>query len=131
MGSEETGTRSTRCGGSKRARPGPEPASATVELWFRVQPAVLMAMGADPELANADPATGTRQAACRSFLTGSAFSFARMATRESRRMLERPVRLRFAADADNRRPRSAAVKSLVNVEVSLERALRLAGFDFE
>ena len=44
--------------------------------------------------------------------------------------LERCVRVRFAADVDNRRLRSAALKNLIEAGVPLERALTLAGFDF-
>ena len=115
--------------GQKRL--GPEPDRSTVDLRGHVAAHVLMAMGVDPALANPDPKTGALQAAYRSFLTGSASSLARIVTRELRRKLERDVRLRFAADVDNRRLRAAAVKALVDAGVKLDEALRLAGFDFQ
>ena len=80
---------------------------------------------------NPDPKTGALQAAYRSLLTGSASSLGRMVTPELRRKLERPIRLRFAADVDNRRLRAAAVKSLVDAGIKVERAMVLAGFDFQ
>lgn len=80
---------------------------------------------------NPDPKTGALQAAYRSFLTDSAFTLARMVTRELRCKLEPPIRLRFAADVDNRRLRAAAVKSLVDAGIKVERAMVLAGFDFQ
>ena len=90
-----------------------------------------MSIGVDPALANPDPKTGALQAAYRSFLTGSASSLTRMVTRELRRKLERPIRLRFAADVDNRRLRAAAVKSLADAGIKVKRAMVLAGFDFQ
>ena len=114
-----------------QARLGTEPDPNTVDLRGHVAAHVLMSMGVDPALANPDPKTGPLQAAYRSFLTGSASSLARMVTRELRRKLERPIRLRFAADVDNRRLRAAAVKSLVDAGIKVERAMVLAGFDFQ
>ena len=98
-----------------------------MELRSQVKTAILMALGVDPALANADPKAGVLQAAYRSFLTGSASSLARIVTTEMRRKLERDVRLRFVADADNRRLR--AVKSLVAAGVGPDRAMSLAGFE--
>ena len=89
-----------------------------------------MAMGVDPALANAHPKTGTLQTAYRSFLTGAAASLARIMTSELCTKLERCVRDRFAADVDNRRPRPAALKNLIEAGIPLERAFTLAGFDF-
>ena len=80
---------------------------------------------------NPDPKTGALQASYRSFRTGSASSLARMVTRELRRKLERTIRLRFAADVDNRRLRAVAVKALVDAGITVERAMVLAGFDFQ
>ena len=90
-----------------------------------------MSMGVDSALANPDPKAGALQAAYRSFLTGSASRLDRMMTRELRRKLERDVRLRFAADVDNRRLRAAAVKSLVDAGIKVDRAIVLAGFEFQ
>ena len=115
--------------GQKRI--GPEPDSTTVDLRGHVAAHVLMSMGVDPALANPDPKTNVLQAAYRTFLTGSASSLARTVTRELRRKLERPIHLRFAADVDNRRLRAAAVKSLVDVGIKVDRAMVLAGFDFQ
>ena len=114
-----------------QAGPGTEPDRNTVDLRGHVAAHVLMSMGVDPARANPDPKTGALQAGYRSFLTGSASSLARMVTRELRRKLERPIRLRFAADVDNRRLRAAAVKSLVDAGIKVERAMVLAGFDFQ
>ena len=115
--------------GQKRL--GPEPDGTTVDLRRHVAAHVLISMGVDPALANPDPKTGALQAAYRSFLTSSASSLARMVSRELRRKLERPIRLRFAADVDNPRLRAAAVKSLVDAGINVERAMALAGFDFQ
>ena len=130
MGSAVAGIGSTPKGDFEQSRLGPEPNRESVELRAQVQAAVLMAMGVDPALANADPKTGALQAAYRSFLTGSAASLARIMTSELCTKLERCVRVRFAADVDNRRLRSAALKNLIEAGVPLERALTLAGFDF-
>ena len=86
-----------------------------------MQAAVLIAMGVDPVLANADPKTGVIQAAYRSFLTGSAASQARIMTSELCTKLERCVRVRDAADVDNRWLRSAAPKNLIEAGVPLGR----------
>ena len=112
-------------------RRGPEADGTTVDLRDHVLAHVLMSMGVDPALANPDPKNGALQAAYRSFLTGSASSLTRMVTRELRRKLERPIRLRLEADMDNRRRRAAAVKSLVDAGIKVERAMVLAGFDFQ
>ena len=131
MGSAAAGIGSTPQRDFGQKRLGPEPDGTTVDLRGHVAAHVLMSMGVDPALANPDPKTGALQAAYRSFLTGSASSLARMVTRELRRKLERPIRLRFAADVDNRRLRAAAVKSLVDAGIKVDRALVLAGFDFQ
>ena len=131
MGSAAVGIGSTPNGDFLQAGPGTEPDRNTVDLRGHVAAHVLMSMGVDPALANPDPKTGALQAAYRSFLTGSASSLGRMVTRVPRRKLERDVRLRFVADMDNRRLRAAAVKSLVDVGIKVERAMVLAGFDFQ
>ena len=130
MGSAVAGIGSTPKGDFEQSRLGPEPNRESGELRAQVQAAVLMAMGVDPALANADPKTGALQAPYRSFLTGSAASLVRVMTSELCTKLERCVRVRFAADVDNRRLRSAALKNLIEARVPLERALTLAGFDF-
>ena len=131
MGSATAAIGSTPQRDFGQKRLGPEPDGATFDLCGHVTAHVLMSMGVDPALANPDPKTGALQAAYRSFLTGSASTLARIVTRELRRKLERPIRLRFAADVDNRRLRAAAVKSLVDAGIKVERAMVLAGFDFQ
>lgn len=112
-------------------RLGPEPQRETIDLRGHVAAHVLMAMGVDPALANPDPKTGALQAAYRSFLTGSAASLGRIISRELRLKLERPIRFRFAADVDNRRLRAAAAKALAEMGIERDKALALAGFDFD
>lgn len=129
-GSAVAGIGSTPKGDFEQSRIGPEANRESVELRAQVQVTVLMSMGVDPALANADPKTGALQAAYRSFLTGSAVALARIMTSELCTRLQRCVRVRFAADVDNRRLRSAALKNLIEAGVPLERALTLAGFDF-
>ena len=106
MGSAGAGIGSTPQRDFGQKRLGPEPDRTTVDLRGHVAAHVLMSMGVDPALANPDPKMKALQAAYRTFLTGSASSLARMVTRELRRKLERPIRLRFAADVDNRRLRA-------------------------
>ena len=130
IGSAVAGIGSTPKCDFGQSRIGPEPNRESVELRAQVQAAVLMSMGVDPALANADPKTGALQAAYRSLLTGSAASLARIMTSELCTKLERRVRVRFAADVDNRWLRSAALKNLIEAGVPLERALTLEGFDF-
>ena len=131
MGAAAAGIGASPRGDYSQRRLGPEPNQMMIELRAQVTAQVLMAMGVDPALANPDPKTGALQAAYRSFLTGSAASLARIVTAELTAKLDRMVRLRFASDVDNRRLRAAALKSMVDAGVPLDRALRLAGFEFE
>lgn len=130
-GSAAAGIGSSPRGDYSQKRLGPEPNQTMVELRSHVAAHVLMAMGVDPALANPDPKTGALQAAYRSFLTGSATSLAKIVTRELSAKLDRTVRLRFASDVDNRRLRAAALKAMVDAGVPLDRAMKLAGFEFE
>ena len=115
LGSSTAGIGATPTGDFRQSRLGSEPDSITVELQSQVQAGILMATGLGRAWANADPKAGALHTAYRSLLTSGTASLARIVTPELRRNLEREVRLRFAADIDNRRPRVAAVRSLVAV----------------
>ena len=78
MGSAVAGIGSTPKGDFEQSRLGPEPNRESVKFRAQVQAAVLMSMGIDPALANADPKTGALQAAFRSFRKGPAASLARI-----------------------------------------------------
>ena len=131
MGAASAGIGSSPQRDFGQRRLGPEPNRDTIDLRSQVAAHCLMAMGVDPALSNPDPKTGALQAAYRSFLTGSAASLGRIMVRELRAKLERPIRIRFAADVDNRRIRAAATKALVDAGMDLDRAVSLAGLDFD
>ena len=130
MGAAAASIGATLQGDFSQSRLALEPDRNAADLRAHVAAHASMSMGCDPALVNPDPKTGALQAACWSFLTGSASSLGRMKTRELRRKLKRDVRLRFEADVDFPRLLATAAKSLRDVGPDVDRCLELAGCDF-